>query len=228
MPALAKATVSSRHAHHFRIHSDTCKPHEPQLQQLQRACFACLDVNLSRWVLIKIITAMKTICYRYLLAGSLLLCSLFLFECKRNTDKTKDVAAEAPPVEQPTADSTNTAPQQTVNLDSIANLLHHTGEKTWPKTIPAEVPPLQGGKITGVASSQAPEADSWSVMYQGITIRHLEDYEAALKQAGFKTALFTFDNEGSVSAQKGDLTVACFIDGKGSALTVSRKKPFHR
>lgn len=172
---------------------------------------------------------MKNIHYCYFLAGSLLLCSLLLFQCKRNTSKTEDIAAEAPPVEQPPADdTTETASQETVNLDSIADLLHHSGEKTWPKNIPAEVPPLQAGKITGVASSQAPEADSWSVMYQGITIRHLEDYEVALRQAGFKTALFKIDNDGNLSAEKGDLVVACFMDVKGAALTVTKRKPFHR
>ncbi len=173
---------------------------------------------------------MKNIRYHYLIriAVALLVGSFFLFQCKRNTGKTEDVATEAPPSEQPPTDNTETAPPETINLDSIADLLQHSGEKIWPKTIPVEVPPLQAGKITGVASSQALEADSWSVMYQGITLRHLEEYEAALKQAGFKTALFKIDNDGSLSAEKGELVVACFMDVKGAALTVTKRKPFHR
>ncbi len=150
---------------------------------------------------------------------------MLLFQCKRASDKTAEQTAET---------IIETASGEKVDIDQEGDKISiktdegqlsvKAGEKSWPKDMPKDVPVLSGGQITNTATSQAPEADTWSLVYEGLTTKHLEDYETALKNAGYKTALFRMGDGASVSGEKGKLTVACFIGDGDGALTVSRRK----
>jgi hypothetical protein len=99
-----------------------------------------------------------------------------------------------------------------------------TQGQTWPENMPKEVPQPKTGKIISVVSSNAFEGNSWSVYYEGWTIKTIEDYEAQLKKEGYKTALFKIDEGGSVSGEKEKLTVSCFLSENTGAITVFQKK----
>lgn len=99
-----------------------------------------------------------------------------------------------------------------------------TEAQTWPDDMPKDVPPIKEGKITSVVKSTAPEGASWTVYYEGLNVSTLESYETQLKKAGFKTALFKMDDGGSVSGEKGKVTVSCFLTAGNIVLTAFQAK----
>ncbi len=145
--------------------------------------------------------------------------------CKRTAEKTAESTVETA-IEKSTGEKFEIdREEEKVSVRTAQEkVTYGATDNSWPKDMPKEVPVLQGGAISSTAVSQAFEGDTWSVYYEGLTVKMLEDYETALRNAGFKTALFRLDEGGSVSGEKDKLTVSCFIAGDNGALTVFRRK----
>jgi hypothetical protein len=148
-----------------------------------------------------------------------------LLGCGNPAEKVAEKTAEAI-AEQATG--------QKVDIDQSAGTIEIKTEQgdytvktefqTWPDDMPKEVPQIKEGKITSVVKSTAPEGASWTVYYEGLNVSTLESYETQLKRAGFKTALFKMDDGGSVSGEKGKVTVSCFFTGGTVVLTAFQAK----
>lgn len=146
--------------------------------------------------------------------------------CKRAAEKSSETMAEAV-IETATGskvDIDQKGEKVSIKTDEGNVNINYGGDAEWPADMPKDVPKWTAGKIKGTASSQAPEADSWTVYLENVNIGQIEAYEAELKKAGFKTALFKMDDGGSVSGEKGKLQVACFLGGSEGALTASVRK----
>lgn len=150
---------------------------------------------------------------------------LFLLQCKRASEKSAEKTAESI-IETATgqkADVDQDGEKLTVKTEE-GEVRYDASEKTWPADMPAEVPKINGLKITATAKSESLESESWTVYLEGANAGILDAYDAELKKAGFKTAIFKLDDSGSVSGEKGKLTVSC-ISGEGNTiLSVVKRK----
>lgn len=149
-----------------------------------------------------------------------------LSNCKRAAEKTSETTAETI-LETATGsdvDIEQEGKKISIETDEGNVNINFGGDAEWPADMPKEVPKWTLGKIKGNTSAQSPEADTWTVYLDNVNIGQVEAYEAELKKAGFKTALFKMDDGGSVSGEKGKLQVACFITGSEAALTASVRK----
>lgn len=97
--------------------------------------------------------------------------------------------------------------------------------RSWPSGIPAGVPKPKEGKILRTSTTQATEADNWTVVYEDISTDMLDSYEAELKKAGFKTMIMKMGDAGTVTGEKAPLIVSLIIGKKGEAIlsVVSQK-----
>lgn len=151
---------------------------------------------------------------------------LSLTNCKRAADKASETTAEAV-IESATGsdvDIEQEGKKISIKTDEGNVNINFGGDAEWPADMPKDVPKWTLSKIKGNTTAQAPEADTWTVYLENVNIGQVEAYEAELKKAGFKTALFKMDDGGSVSGEKGKLQVACFITGSEAALTASVRK----
>lgn len=83
------------------------------------------------------------------------------------------------------------------------------GQHSWPTDIPSIVPEFKSGKIERVTTSTGPDYKGWNVYYKGADASLLDDYEKALKKAGFETMSIKVGEGGTISGQKGNLIVSC-------------------
>ncbi|HRK83300.1 MAG TPA: hypothetical protein PLZ12_17790 [Saprospiraceae bacterium] len=146
--------------------------------------------------------------------------------CKRAAEKTAETTAEA--IIESATDSDVDIKQDgkkiSIKTDEGDVNINFGGDADWPADMPKDVPKWTLGKIKGNTTAKAPEADTWTVYLENVNIGQIEAYEAELKKAGFKTAIFKMDDGGSVSGEKGKLQVACFMAGSDAALTASVRK----
>ena len=152
--------------------------------------------------------------------------SLFFFNCKRAAEKAphKMVETLVEEVAGQEEEVVQTGEKPTFMMGENTSLSAYS-TNTWPEDIPTEVPKLDKLKITDTAKSESIESESWTVFFEGFSAGILDAYDAELKKAGFKTALFKLDDDGgSVTGEKGKLTVSCMAGADGTMLSVVRRK----
>lgn len=152
--------------------------------------------------------------------------ALSLTNCKRAAEKSSEATAEAI-IETATGsevDIEQEGKKISIKTDEGDVNINYGGDAEWPANMPKDVPKWTLGKIKGTTTAVSPEADTWTVYLENVNIGQIEAYEAELKKAGFKTAIFKMDDGGSVSGEKGKLQVACFMTGADAALTASVRK----
>ncbi|WP_323789581.1 hypothetical protein [Psychroserpens sp.] len=89
--------------------------------------------------------------------------------------------------------------------------------KSWPKTIPDDVPEFKDGKIVNVSTQFVDEAKNWTLLFEDISDNSLDDYEAELKKNGFKVSTITMgETKSHITAQKDDFIVIV-MGGEGMA-----------
>jgi hypothetical protein len=98
----------------------------------------------------------------------------------------------------------------------------------WPDELPADVPRLTNGKIRKIIRTETPEGKSWDMAIDGLPEHALKDYEAALKVNGFQTSSMIVAEQtgdrGSLTGEKGPVTVVMIGSGSGASLSVIQKQ----
>lgn len=89
--------------------------------------------------------------------------------------------------------------------------------RTWPKEIPNDVPEFKEGNIVNVSTQVMDEGKNWTLLFEDISDKALNEYEATLKKNGFKVSSITMGGTNAhLTAEKGDLIVIV-MGGEGMA-----------
>lgn len=79
---------------------------------------------------------------------------------------------------------------------------------SWPDAIPNDVPEFKDGKIINVSTQVVKEGKNWTILFEEVDDKALNDYEAKLKKNGFKVSSITMGGTNAhVTGEKGDLIV---------------------
>lgn len=150
--------------------------------------------------------------------GCMFLLGLFtLVSCKQASEKQGEKMMENT-LEQATGEKTDVDLDKnkvTIESDNMKTVIE-TDAKTWPETVPSEVPKFTWGNIIHTTTSEMDETKAWGVHFEGVPMDALDKFDTELKKAGFKTTKFTMGKGGNVTAEKGKLLVTATIgEGKG-------------
>ncbi len=96
---------------------------------------------------------------------------------------------------------------------------------SWPDAIPNDVPEFKDGKIVNVSTQVVKEGKNWTLLFEEVDDKALNEYEAKLKENGFKVSSITMGGANAhVTGEKGDLFVV-IMGGDGMAsLSVGTNK----
>ncbi len=97
--------------------------------------------------------------------------------------------------------------------------------RTWPNEIPNDVPEFKDGKIVNVSTQVVDEGKNWTLLFEDVDDKALNDYETKLKKNGFKVSSITMgEAKAHLTGEKGDLFVIV-MGGEGMAsLSVGTNK----
>ena len=88
---------------------------------------------------------------------------------------------------------------------------------SWPDAIPNDVPEFKDGKIVNVSTRELEESKNWNLLFEEVGDKALNDYEAKLKENGFKVSSITMGGTNShITAEKDELIVIV-MGGEGMA-----------
>jgi hypothetical protein len=156
---------------------------------------------------------------------SCLIMMLGIFACKQSTKESQVEAAEQKIKEETGKDVDIKQEGQNVTLEMDGEKITvNEGGTTWPSEIPASIPKLENLKIKKVMRTNDNEMDAWSIIYEGTSVDRLDQYDAALKAAGFKTMKIKTPKGGQTSGEKGSFMVSCTISEEASMLSVQKRK----
>ncbi len=97
--------------------------------------------------------------------------------------------------------------------------------RTWPKEIPRDVPEFKDGKIVNVSSQIVKEGKNWTLLFEEVDDKTLNEYEAKLKKNGFKVNSITMGGTNAhVTGEKGDLFVVVMGGDGMASLSVGTEK----
>lgn len=96
---------------------------------------------------------------------------------------------------------------------------------SWPKEIPNDVPEFKDGKIVNVSTQVVDDGKNWTLLFEEVDDKALNEYESILKKNGFKVSSITMGGTNAhVTGEKGDLFVI-IMGGDGMAsLSVGTNK----
>lgn len=144
--------------------------------------------------------------------------------CQSSADKIRENAAEKA-LENATGKDVDINKTGDVTIEGNGErVVMNQGENVWPADIPGEVPEFKGPAIQRVTQTDMNDALTWNIIYEGAATSNLQTYNAALKAAGFKTALMQMPQGGTVTGEKGDLLVSLMVSEKTCMVSVQRKK----
>ena len=97
--------------------------------------------------------------------------------------------------------------------------------RTWPKEIPTDVPEFKEGKIVNVSTQVMDEGKNWTLLFEEIPDKALNDYEAILKKNGFKVSSIAMGGTNAhLTAEKGELFVVVMGGDGMASLSVGTNK----
>lgn len=148
---------------------------------------------------------------------------MFMFDsCKKSAEKTGEKLMETAigndaDVDMDDEKITIKTDQGTFTSDATV--------RTWPKEIPNDVPEFNEGKIVNVSTQVVDEGKNWTLLFEDIPDKALNDYENKLKKNGFKVSSITMgEAKAHLTAEKGELFVVV-MGGEGMAsLSVGTNK----
>lgn len=168
---------------------------------------------------------MKNLAFRLFVLSVAILFTWGMQACKSPSEKTSEEAAEK---------AMELATGKNIEIDKKGGDVTIEGggerivmsetEREWPSAIPGYIPKLEGLKIVRVTESTMNEAHTWNVMYEGATVDKIDEYNAALKAAGFETTSFKTPQGGNVSGQRGNMLVSCIVSEKTCMVSVQERK----
>ena len=158
------------------------------------------------------------------ISGPLLLLPALLFMlggCRSGGDehqrKTDRVAAQGGAVVEDAS--------QSVTIETSGRTVEiMAGGVGWPSGIPAEVPPFSFGTIHSVTRTESGEGVSWSIAAGELFPETIKKYAALLKERGFQASSMIVGNGGSVTGQKGNISIAVVSSAGSATISVALKK----
>lgn len=114
---------------------------------------------------------------------------------------------------------------QSVTIETSGRTVEITaGGVGWPSGVPAEVPPFSFGSIRSVTRTESPEGHSWSIAAGELQPEAIRRYAALLKERGFQASSMIVGNGGSVTAQKGNISIAVVSSDGSATISVALKR----
>jgi hypothetical protein len=149
---------------------------------------------------------------------TILLAFTVIFACRNASEKRAERIAEKI-MEKASGEEVD------VDIDSESftiktedgTLMSNVDDKKWPSGIPEEVPEFSFGSVEQVISHDMDDGKMWTMMVEKVPADVLTKYQKELKKNGFTCNMVSHNNEeGMLSAEKGDINVAVMA-GEGSA-----------
>lgn len=148
---------------------------------------------------------------------------MFVFDsCKKTSEKTGEKMMETMIGNNADVDMDDEkivikTDEGTFTSDATAN--------SWPKEIPNDVPEFKDGKIVNVSTQVVDDGKNWTLLFEEVDDKALNEYESILKKNGFKVSSITMGGTNAhVTGEKGDLFVI-IMGGDGMAsLSVGTNK----
>jgi len=97
------------------------------------------------------------------------------------------------------------------------------GGAGWPSGVPDEVPPFSFGSINSVTRAESDEGESWSIAAGELMPDAIRKYAALLKEHGYQASSMIVGNGGSVTAQKGNISIAVVSSEGNATISVALK-----
>ncbi len=94
----------------------------------------------------------------------------------------------------------------------------------WPSGVPVEVPPFSFGSIHSVTRTESEEGESWSIAAGELLPDAIRKYAALLKEHGYQASSMIVGNGGSVTGQKGNISIAVVSSAGSATISVALKK----
>ena len=96
---------------------------------------------------------------------------------------------------------------------------------SWPDAIPNDVPEFKNGKIVNISSQDVKEGKNWTLLFEEVEDKALNEYEAILKKSGFKVSSITMGGTNAhITGEKGDLIVIVMGGDGMASLSVGTNK----
>jgi hypothetical protein len=116
-------------------------------------------------------------------------------------------------------------PGQSVTIETAGRSVEiMAGGVGWPAGIPAEVPPFTFGTIRSVTRTESAEGLSWSIAAGELLPEAVRKYAALLKERGFQASSMIVGSGGSVTGQKGNISIAVVSSAGSATISVALKK----
>lgn len=165
----------------------------------------------------QIIRVMKKYAIVFVLAFS----TGVVFSCKSASEKAAEEiiekSIESTDGKQANVEIDKSGQEVTIETEE-GKVVINAKENKWPDDIPSDIPRPGNLKIQGVTTSNNPDGNAWTVIYEGQG--ELKDYESKLKAGGFKVVTMTMGAAGSVSGEKDNKNVSLMVGEDQSVLTV--------
>lgn len=94
----------------------------------------------------------------------------------------------------------------------------------WPSGVPGEVPPFSFGSINSVTRTENDEGVSWSIAAGELLPDAIRKYAALLNEHGYQASSMIVGNGGSVTGQKGNISIAVVSSAGSATISVALKK----
>ncbi len=108
--------------------------------------------------------------------------------------------------------------------DPGSNKVTITEGAEWSEEIPAEFPEFTYGTIHHMSITHNPDAITYDMYYQGVTLDIIDKYEAELQAKGFKTKKQTMKNRGMMAAERAEGYVNMMMDDRLCQISVTVRK----
>lgn len=165
---------------------------------------------------------------RFVCLGMMWICTSFIaFSCKSVEEKAGEQIAEKMLESGTKGDVDVDFNQGKISIESEEGKFEMKVEKAeWPVNMPAGVLPLAGGKLQGVTSMQAEDGQSWTVVYNDVNAQIVNNYEAALKRAGYNVSKVSMGVASAISAEKDNILISLVLNDESTAiLNVTQNNP---
>ena len=166
--------------------------------------------------------AIYSVCLRDFRQILLFSCCLCLLTGCRKSDVGHDRKAVLPP-------SVSHGPrlfeEQRVTIETAGRTVEIVaGGVRWPQGIPADVPPFSFGAIHSVTRTESADGVSWSIGAGSLAPDAIKKYASLLKERDFQASSMIVGNGGSVTGQKGSISIAVVSSNGTATISVAVKK----
>jgi len=148
---------------------------------------------------------------------------MFVFDsCKKASEKTGEKIIETAIGNNADVDVDD---EKIVIKTDEGTFTSDASANSWPDAIPNEVPEFKEGKIVNVSTQFVDNNKNWTLLYEDIPDKALNNYEAKLRKNGFKVSSITMGGTNAhVTGEKGDLIVIVMGGDGMASLSVGTNK----